>query len=114
MRENHAALEVLPDLFQELDALPGRERLLALTEVGDLCRVTGRHCYNIQRFIYNVYRIIYIIIYSDCGTHSLPQGVLAANIFDWGARACVELYRDGKILEIYRQVCGVDMYIALP
>ena len=33
-----------------------------------------------------------------------PQGVLAANIFDWGARACVELYRDGTILEIYRQV----------
>lgn len=32
------------------------------------------------------------------------QGVLAANIFDWGARACVELYRDGTILEIYRQV----------
>ena len=31
------------------------------------------------------------------------QGVLAANIFDWGARACVELYHEGTILDIYRQ-----------
>ena len=33
---------------------------------------------------------------------SLVQGILAANIFDWGARACVELYTSGTILDIYR------------
>ena len=33
---------------------------------------------------------------------SLVEGVLAANIFDWGARACVDLYHQGTILEIYR------------
>jgi hypothetical protein len=27
---------------------------------------------------------------------SLVQGILAANIFDWGAKACVELYTNGK------------------
>jgi len=33
---------------------------------------------------------------------ALIEGVLAANIFDWGARACVDLYHQGTILEIYR------------
>ena len=33
---------------------------------------------------------------------ALIQGSLAANIFDWGARACVDLYHQGTILEIYR------------
>lgn len=33
---------------------------------------------------------------------ALIEGVLAANIFDWGARECVEMYRNGTILEIYR------------
>lgn len=33
---------------------------------------------------------------------ALIEGVLAANIFDWGSRACVELYQKGTILEIYR------------
>ena len=33
---------------------------------------------------------------------ALVEGVLAANIFDWGARACVDLYHQGTILEIYR------------
>lgn len=60
-RENTTALEVLPDLLRELDALDPQARLTALVE-----------------------------------------GVLAANIFDWGARECVELYRNGTILEIYR------------
>eukprot|EP00775_Hariotina_reticulata_P009200 gene9200-9367_t len=32
------------------------------------------------------------------------QGILAANIFDWGAKACVELYTNGTILDIYREV----------
>ena len=63
-RENTTALEVLPDLLRELDALEPHARLTALVE-----------------------------------------GVLAANIFDWGARECVEMYRDGTILEIYRWVC---------
>lgn len=35
---------------------------------------------------------------------SLVQGILAANIFDWGAKACVELYTNGTILDIYREV----------
>ncbi len=30
---------------------------------------------------------------------------LAANIFDWGAKATVQLYHNGTILEIYR--CGI-------
>jgi Damage-control phosphatase ARMT1-like domain len=34
---------------------------------------------------------------------ALVQGVLAANIFDWGAQACVDLYHDGTILEIYQK-----------
>lgn len=34
---------------------------------------------------------------------ALVQGVLAANIFDWGARACVQLYHAGTILGIYRE-----------
>ncbi|EFJ47392.1 hypothetical protein VOLCADRAFT_61514, partial [Volvox carteri f. nagariensis] len=33
---------------------------------------------------------------------SLVEGVLAANIFDWGSQACVALYRNGTILDIYR------------
>ncbi len=34
---------------------------------------------------------------------ALIEGVLAGNIFDWGSRACVELYTNGTILDIYRQ-----------
>jgi len=34
---------------------------------------------------------------------AIIQGALAANIFDWGARAIVELYHNGTILEIYRK-----------
>eukprot|EP01026_Neomeris_dumetosa_P051107 TRINITY_DN4492_c1_g1_i1.p1 TRINITY_DN4492_c1_g1~~TRINITY_DN4492_c1_g1_i1.p1 ORF type:complete len:443 (+),score=70.32 TRINITY_DN4492_c1_g1_i1:91-1419(+) len=33
----------------------------------------------------------------------LIEGVLAANIFDWGAKACVALYDNGQILEIYKE-----------
>ncbi|KAK7347021.1 hypothetical protein VNO80_21545 [Phaseolus coccineus] len=33
---------------------------------------------------------------------TLIEGVLAANIFDWGSRACVDLYLKGTIIEIYR------------
>lgn len=35
---------------------------------------------------------------------SLVQGILAGNIFDWGAKATVDLYHNGTILEIYRYV----------
>ena len=35
---------------------------------------------------------------------ALVEGCLAANIFDWGAKACVDLYHNGTILEIYRCV----------
>ncbi|EIE24982.1 fumble-domain-containing protein [Coccomyxa subellipsoidea C-169] len=34
---------------------------------------------------------------------ALIEGCLAANIFDWGAKACVDLYHNGTILEIYRE-----------
>ncbi|PSC76368.1 Pantothenate kinase 2 isoform B [Micractinium conductrix] len=34
---------------------------------------------------------------------ALVQGVLAANIFDWGANACVQLYQSASILEMYRE-----------
>jgi hypothetical protein len=40
------------------------------------------------------------------------QGILAANIFDWGAKACVELYTNGTILDIYREVSGYRAHIA--
>ena len=33
---------------------------------------------------------------------TLIEGSLASNIFDWGAKACVALYHDGTILDIYR------------
>ncbi|CAM0952609.1 unnamed protein product [Alopecurus aequalis] len=33
---------------------------------------------------------------------ALIEGVLAANIFDWGSKACVDLYHQGTIIEIYR------------
>ena len=34
---------------------------------------------------------------------ALIQGALAANIFDWGAKACVDLYHNATILEMYRE-----------
>jgi len=34
---------------------------------------------------------------------SLVEGILAGNIFDWGSSACVALYQNGSILDIYRQ-----------
>eukprot|EP00216_Chloropicon_sp_CCMP2111_P003454 CAMPEP_0198238728 /NCGR_PEP_ID=MMETSP1446-20131203/4315_1 /TAXON_ID=1461542 ORGANISM="Unidentified sp, Strain CCMP2111" /NCGR_SAMPLE_ID=MMETSP1446 /ASSEMBLY_ACC=CAM_ASM_001112 /LENGTH=887 /DNA_ID=CAMNT_0043921195 /DNA_START=113 /DNA_END=2776 /DNA_ORIENTATION=+ len=34
---------------------------------------------------------------------ALIEGVLAGNIFDWGSIACVELYKNGTILDIYKQ-----------
>ncbi|KDD72275.1 hypothetical protein H632_c3590p0, partial [Helicosporidium sp. ATCC 50920] len=36
---------------------------------------------------------------------ALVQGALAANIFDWGAQACVDLYQNATILEMYRTAC---------
>lgn len=33
---------------------------------------------------------------------ALIEGILAANIFDWGSKACLELYREGTIIEIYK------------
>ena len=33
---------------------------------------------------------------------ALVEGVLAGNIFDWGSQSCVDLYKNGTILEIYR------------
>ena len=35
-------------------------------------------------------------------TLALIEGVLAGNIFDWGSQSCVDLYKNGTILEIYR------------
>ena len=32
---------------------------------------------------------------------ALIEGVLVANIFDWGSRACVDLYHKGTIIDIY-------------
>ena len=34
---------------------------------------------------------------------ALIEGVLAGNIFDWGSQSCVDLYKNGTILEIYRK-----------
>ena len=33
---------------------------------------------------------------------ALVEGVLAGNIFDWGSQNCVNLYKNGTILDIYR------------
>ena len=33
---------------------------------------------------------------------ALVEGVLAGNIFDWGSQSCVNLYKNGTILDIYR------------
>ena len=33
---------------------------------------------------------------------ALVGGVLARNIFDWGSKACVQLYQSGTILDMYR------------
>ncbi|CAD7700634.1 unnamed protein product [Ostreobium quekettii] len=33
---------------------------------------------------------------------AIVQGVLAANIFDWGSRECIEKYKEGTILSIYQ------------
>eukprot|EP00210_Caulerpa_lentillifera_P003727 g3560.t1 len=62
LKENEIALQVFPDLLQELDDMKPSDRLLALI-----------------------------------------QGVLAANIFDWGAQECVEKYQEGLILSIYKE-----------
>lgn len=43
-------------------------------------------------------------------TSSRTQGSLAANIFDWGAKACVDLYQNATILEMYRQVETLAMW----
>jgi len=61
LKENEIALQVLPDLLNELDEMSQGKRLLALI-----------------------------------------QGVLAANIFDWGAQECVAKYQEGLILSIYK------------
>ena len=34
---------------------------------------------------------------------SLIENCLAGNLFDWGARACVEMYHNGTILDMYRR-----------
>ena len=43
-----------------------------------------------------------IIYLQETRLLTLIEGVLAANIFDWGSRACVDLYHKGTIIEIYR------------
>ena len=44
----------------------------------------------------------YAFIFQEGRLLTLIEGVLAANIFDWGSRACVDLYHKGTIIEIYR------------
>lgn len=34
---------------------------------------------------------------------ALVEGMMAGNIFDWGSQACVRLYENGTILDIYRK-----------
>ena len=41
-------------------------------------------------------------VFQEARLLTLIEGVLAANIFDWGSRACVDLYHKGTIIEIYR------------
>ena len=45
---------------------------------------------------------------ADAGARllALVRGALAGNIFDWGSKACADLYRDGTILGIYKEACA--------
>lgn len=38
---------------------------------------------------------------------ALIEGALAANIFDWGAQACMKYYASGSIVNVYRSVSHV-------
>jgi hypothetical protein len=40
-------------------------------------------------------------LFQEARLLALIEGVLAANIFDWGSEACVDLYHQGTIIEIY-------------
>lgn len=41
------------------------------------------------------------------------QGILAGNIFDWGAKACVELYTNGTILDMFAEVRCAVAYLSV-
>ncbi|KAJ6868942.1 hypothetical protein NC651_033893 [Populus alba x Populus x berolinensis] len=76
-RENEASLAVLPGLLAELDSMTEASPFFLF--------LIGIKSFN-----------------SETRLLTLIEGVLAANIFDWGSRACVELYHKGTIIEIYR------------
>jgi hypothetical protein len=166
-RENAAALEVLPDLLREVDALPPADRLASLVQgvrrgrTGSLpqscpstvslawtphshrtglppCNVhKGTHhsadgpawqssrasvmpgpvccgdfpCSGARLISLAIQEIVCsrcLSLLRTCGFGPVstlchvPVQVLAANIFDWGAKATVQLYHNGTILEIYR------------
>ncbi|KAF9667873.1 hypothetical protein SADUNF_Sadunf15G0068500 [Salix dunnii] len=77
LRENEASLAVLPDLLAELDSMTEASPFFLF--------LIGITSFN------NETRLLTLI-----------EGALAANIFDWGSRACVDLYHKGTIIEIYR------------
>ncbi|KAG6747059.1 hypothetical protein POTOM_049437 [Populus tomentosa] len=77
LRENEASLAVLPGLLAELDSMTEASPFFLF--------LIGIKSFN-----------------SETRLLTLIEGVLAANIFDWGSRACVELYHKGTIIEIYR------------
>ena len=101
-RENISALEVLPDLLTELDKMTPPQRLLALVKASAAAAAASCAC--------NQHSSAWREDQADCAAclHacllSWLQGVLAANIFDWGAKACVDLYQNATILEMYREV----------
>lgn len=56
-------------------------------------------------FWFSSFWLLYLAAFSylqESRLLTLIEGVLAANIFDWGSRACVDLYHKGTIIEIYR------------
>lgn len=126
-RENAAALEALPDLLDEVDKLDGPERLLALIQVGSrVSRMLRVRSFLIRALPWYdaLQGCFYVMLCTqpshlhgeDASMHAAltqtrslhpSQGSLAANIFDWGAKACVDLYQNATILEMYRQVRGL-------
>jgi hypothetical protein len=123
---------VLPDLLAELDSMSSRERLLALVQVcvcvcvslvdtlsaqfgvsagactanlGTAAHAAGHSHHEPTPSSRSKLCLLLENPAVLCAVrvHCCSQGILAANIFDWGAKACVELYTNGTILDIFAE-----------
>ncbi|CAI5972651.1 unnamed protein product [Closterium sp. NIES-65] len=92
-RENDVSLSVLPDLLAELDSIPPHPSpILEIYRIHPSPSVSPPPVSPTPPFPHHQEERLLTVM----------GGVLAANIFDWGSRECVKLYRSGTILEIYR------------